>query len=242
MSGVLVGSGFGSAPPFVSQFKNAVLALHPTRYYRLGSAGANTSEPDLGSDNQPGTWSATGASQARGMVIGDATPCALLDGVAGRMSMPTTNLPTGAGAFSVGMVLQILKTAATLEMAYMLGTSGVNGQFHDWDWGTAAFEWSDGTSTIASNFTAGIISALQRPTLLIATYDGTTVTAYHNIFPYGTLVAALNTTYGGAAIGSDTAGTPARFAKCLVQDWFLVKGSALTLAQVVALNQAFRGN
>ncbi|MGH9637094.1 MAG: hypothetical protein ACRD72_19865, partial [Candidatus Angelobacter sp.] len=116
----------GPAGSVTSNFESVLLGLSPTRCYALSNAGSGTTETDLGSDAQDGTWSASGASQVSGMVIGNTKKAALFNGVAGTLSIPTTNLPTGAGLWTIGILFKELSRGATLQMAWMLGTSGAS--------------------------------------------------------------------------------------------------------------------
>lgn len=236
-----------SVQPFnaSSQFAAVIASLAPTRWYRLANAGAGTTEIDRGSDGLNATWSATGASKVRGMELGDNSSAALFDGTSGWLSIPTSNLPTGAQSFSVGMVMKILDlNPGGVRTGWLMGNSGGAGVGHicGFDYSTNQLQLDMNTTFISESWgAANPLIAADGCVLWCITYDGTTARLHMNgRYSILSAVITLALAYGTAAIGSFV--QSGDFATMAAQDWFLIKGTVLTVAQLYNLASALRGN
>jgi hypothetical protein len=237
----------GPAGTISSNFRTRIAALAPTRWYQCTNAGSSTTETDHGSDGQDGTWSSSGASTARGIIIGQTGTATLLDGTAGRLDMPTTGLPTGAGTWSVVHLFTLYdKSAGGVHSAWGLGAAGTASH------NSVGLDWS--SSLIEANNNPGFFTVGWQDVAMVngmgtylatMTYDATTL----RVYLFGRFIfsaaSALNLSYGSgakASIGSTGDSTPAQFSKIITADWFLTSGTVLTAAQIYDLYAAWQGN
>lgn len=234
----------GAPGTVTSNFRAQMAALSPTRYYYCNNAGNNNTETDHGSDGQNGTWSASGSSAVRGMILGVTDNAALLDGSAGRLGFPTTGLPTGASSWSAVHVFSIYdKSGGSVHSAWgMAPLTSAHGFTLDWSNTLLEMNATPGFFTIGWQ-DVGMIDG-SGPYLATVTYDGVTLRLYlwDRFVNSATTTLNLIMAGGTGSIGSTGDGSPIQFSKIVSQDWAMFAGTVLTPAQIYNLSAALAGN
>jgi hypothetical protein len=223
----------------VSSYSAAVLALSPKRYYRLGETSGTVAN-DLGSDAQNGTIQAAGTGvtlNQASLILTDAANASMLftPGSAGYITLPTTSLPTGAGAWSVAAWVKMpatLPASGTFNTVWNFGTKSTN-QFVE------LFYRGSGGHFEIDDWSGAVVTAISTPVgggtyFLVATYDGTTCKLYINGTLDNSAAKTFNIVLTAAQIGNDQ---NADYWSGNIDEvaWF---GSALTLAQIQGMYNA----
>jgi hypothetical protein len=223
----------------VSAYSAAVLALSPKRYYRLGETSGTVAN-DLGSDAQNGTIQAAGTGvtlNQASLILSDAANASMLftPASAGYITLPTTSLPTGAGAWSVAAWVKMpatLPASGTFNTVWNFGNKSTN-QFVElfYRGSISHFEVDD--------WSGAVVTATSSPVgggtyFLVVTYDGTTCNLYINGALNVSAAKTFNIVLTAAQIGNDQ---NADYWSGNIDEvaWF---GSALTLAQIQSMYNA----
>lgn len=225
-------------PTTISQWQNATAALYGGGSQTPGPLAVTTTQKAqaLGTVVGGVTFAQAGALK------GSSDTAALFNGTTGYIvSTLTSDLPTGAGAFSMECWMKFAANPAASNDFYMLGDfdSGNHNLFFQLQTtGFVKVLSNSGPATITSN--AALTTNVWHH--LVATYDGVTLRLYID----GTLQTATNTTtlamgYVGSypyVIGATTSGathtTPQGFFAGSLDEIALYTGVALSGAQVTA--------
>lgn len=217
---------------------NALTGL--LRYYRLGEASGTTATDSKSAQN--GTYSASGVTYSVTPGIDDANTAVTLNGTSGHISIPTTSLPTGNAAWTLGAWVKLASVPASNAFVIGYGSvaTGKNPLLYVNTGGVAVasgFSWGDAGS---GALTVGAWH------FLVATWDGTTMTCYvDGVATASNTPGAMTTPTTGLTgnIGSNNAGT-ANFFPGSIDEVIVGSGalSADAIMQVYALGVSRFGN
>lgn len=198
------------------QWSAVVSVDAPLAWYQLDEA-SGTVAIDAGSRAQNGTYTG-GYTQQQPGPMGGADGAVLLNGTTGYISLPTTSLPSGNAAWSLECWYKVAANPSATVNMLSLGTVATNQQ-------VSLVLTSAGNADLLIQGVATVVGAAATATNtwhhFVATYDGTTARTYVDGVAGGTNApAALNVTYGAAAIGATAAGAsgwfPGQIDECVI--------------------------
>lgn len=198
------------------------------RYYRLGESSGTTATDSKSAQN--GTYTG-GFTLNQAALVDDANPAAKFNGSTGYVSLPTTSLPTGNAAYTIGAWFNAAALPAASAVILGYGNWGTNlsaPHIAINSSGQAYAGTYNGDTTPVGSVAAGTTH------LLVATYDGTTLTCYLDGVNIGTATpGTLTVTLVNAAIA---AAPPhlTQFFNGTVDEAFICSGAlpAATIAQL----------
>lgn len=123
---VLAGSAPTTGP--ANTYVDTVLAnggANLLRYYRLDEA-SGTSAYDIGGTGQTGTYNGSPTLGVPGAISGDTDTAITLNGSSQFVSLPTTGLPSGSAAWSVGCWVKLSATPSAFVCMATWGTNTAN--------------------------------------------------------------------------------------------------------------------
>lgn len=203
------------------------------RYYRLDESSGTTAVDAKSGVN--GTYTATGVTYSQPAGIDDTNTSITLNGTSGRISIPTTSLPTGNAAWTMGAWVNLASNPAA--NAYVV-SYGANTTLQN----PLLYVTTSG-QIVASAFGAGDCGFAALTTgawaFVAATYDGTSLRCYVNGAQVGstTTPGAMTTPGSGlsGSIGSNNAGS-GNFFPGGIDEAFIASG-ALSAATLLNLYQ-----
>lgn len=222
-------------------FMLAAMKKAPLRYYRLDEA-SGTVAADTSLQKQNATYSAAGVTYGvAGGVSGDPdTAVTLAAASSGKVTIPTTGMPTGNAPYSRLIGLKFTANPATLQFIGAYGSTAGGAhtvfQFYLNTTGTIAVDvFGTGVVTSAAPLTTGVWHRVG------FTWDGTTLTLYVDGVASGTPATpgaqAIPGTGLGCTIGANAAGASSFISASLDEDTHYA--AALTAADVAADYAAF---
>lgn len=215
-----------SSSGLAAEYAAAVLALSPTRYYQMNDFIASGSMADTGSAGINGTYPSSGMSDlSPGLAPYDTRHAVFANG--GSASFANTGLMTGAAHWTIGLTaMPTLYNASVVTplsvngVGFLFGTNQIQLFYPGGDLGLTV--WQGPNASV--------------PYLWVGTYDGSTVRWYFNGLQIGSAGASLNLSAGSCWVGAGGQ------SGCLVQDCFIIDGTAINSTQVATLASKWLGH
>ncbi|SRR6266480_950260 len=184
----------------MSHYSSTVLADSPIRYYRLNES-SGTNIVDSGSQAHNGTLNGGVTLSQAGLIFADSDTSMLFNGTTGYISLPTTSLPTSAGAWTLEAWVKMPSSLpANFPVPLHMGTStggASNATSLVYNAGTVSL--GDGQNFLITGGTL-VANGVYH---LVGTYDGTTAKLYINGVSIGSTTHTYTVAYGVSYIGND---------------------------------------
>lgn len=212
-----------------NNYKTFLLSLSPTRYYRLDET-SGTVAADSSTANQAGTYVGAPTLNVAGALDGDSDAAITVNGTTQYVNAPTTSLPTGNGAITLGVWFKFSSNPAGQEELISYGT-GSSRFFIQIDLNTSGQAVADtGSGTVTSGaLSTGVWH------FAVATWDGTTLKLYIDGVSVGTPATPGAQTIAASGnflrVGANVVSTPAQFFAGSLDEAFVVN-SSLTATNV----------
>jgi len=185
----------------MSTYSDAILADSPIRYYRLGETSGTTAN-DSGSQAQNGTINSGVTLKALPVILYDPNLAMTFNGSStGYISLPTTNLPSGAQPWTIEAWVKVSATPGNFKTVLGFGSNAANLR-------QANLMIMNDLSVLLTTFGGDVQSAsngltLGKPAHLVGTYDGSATRLYINgQLAAGPVNLTLNVTLSWAYIGA----------------------------------------
>ncbi|MBY0369704.1 hypothetical protein K2X33_03395 [bacterium] len=232
------GAGNGFTLRHRASYRDAMLALSPVGYWRLGDT-SGTSASDLGSGGNTGTYTNGPTLNQTSGVTGEANTSVLLDGSNDYISFGNAAALKATSAFSVALWFKYVSTTGGTVLVSRTGATG-NDNFSLYNSsGTILFgaRKNDGSTWLQTSSVT--LTDTSNWHFVVGTYDGSTLRLYLD----GVLASSYNGTFtiystmaGNLQVGAGSV-TPNQFLSGYV-DEFAFFNSALTQAQIASLHLA----
>jgi len=197
---VMMGAGGGGG-----SYADAIDALSPVLYLRLGDAALATTAADSSGNGLDGTYSGGAAAGTTGLLPGDADTAATLDGVDDQIFVLDDALLNITGDLTFGCIVKPSSTPSAFN-SVIAKASGGGASTRQYELRTTnANKWSAVFSVGASFFviTGSTTMSTSRADHIVVTRNGSTAKLYvnGNEEASDTVSGSLNTTTGNLAIG-----------------------------------------